>query len=633
MCVCVYAVCFREEHEEENAYSTGNIQNVRGRLSQSIVRWQTVRTRLVREKRVEYFNIPVRGKRRTRPCPCLRLLSDAPTSGLSKPDSEQKPKQQKVSNQVVELDANTQLLLLIESTGSEGIPQLDAWKKLNIGKKNGANRSRELKRNLGVSAVAEQLRKQMSYRMTAQIKRPPEPLIGDLAFGLSLSAPKACTGNRTALTVQTSEDRATDREKEKETRQQQPQLDTSEQVDEEDDSQPPHKKPRLDPSIPDHAEPGAQRKPRPRTVQSIQRVQFILEQLQEKRMVMAESLIAMIYENELKSNSNAVRVDSKTVRRIVQDLKVGKKVNVVTIQIPTLSGFLKKYVVLLQPPLTNTSPEVYAFIQNQREQEIKRKVIKITREPVELRKVKVAPVAYEEEKREPAEDFKTPLQIATYYGFVKPKMFRAKVFHRYLWHYVYESKAAAIAHPAGGPGFFLTHDALRSLPLSLYLRILGQMKMIPGLEEAVEQNLTVRELSLEMRRVMFSRRAYTGRLEEIMNILKVVGLVTSSPTGNALCLEKQGILPTSPKRTIPFVSGEEFDEFWDQLETIALSSPVLYEGRISFFNSRSAWRSTNPADITALSSKRRDKPVTNVRTRYADGTSIAENTKPVTMAC
>lgn len=66
---------------------------------------------------------------------------------------------------------------------------------------------------------------------------------------------------------------------------------------------------------------------------------------------------------------------------------------------------------------------------------------------------------------------------------------------------------------------------LTSLPVKSYLNIIGQPEMVDGLDDAINRGLTVRELSLDIRKALFRRRVFSRRLFDLVEILQDLKLI------------------------------------------------------------------------------------------------------------
>lgn len=125
-------------------------------------------------------------------------------------------------------------------------------------------------------------------------------------------------------------------------------------------------------------------------------------------------------------------------------------------------------------------------------------------------------------------------------GFVLAKMIRAKLLHSFLWDYVNcsdgsggTSSSEIFVHDPKNPHTsykpFSLEDAIRSIPIELFLQVVGSTKKFDDMLEKCKRGLSLADLDPEEYRHLMDPNA-TGRLSLVIDILrrlKVSFMVTS----------------------------------------------------------------------------------------------------------
>src|SRR5690242_3940704 len=109
-------------------------------------------------------------------------------------------------------------------------------------------------------------------------------------------------------------------------------------------------------------------------------------------------------------------------------------------------------------------------------------------------------------------------------------MLRVKALHQYLCQEMYGEKQT--------DGNFFWNDLIRRMPVALYLQVIGQTRLIEGLEQCVTDGLTIETVPDNIRFVivfsitantcrhsLFNRRVFTLKLNALVEVMKRLSLV------------------------------------------------------------------------------------------------------------
>lgn len=122
-------------------------------------------------------------------------------------------------------------------------------------------------------------------------------------------------------------------------------------------------------------------------------------------------------------------------------------------------------------------------------------------------------------------------------GFVLAKMIRAKLLHSFLWDYLNcsdgTSSSEIFVHDPKNPHSsykpFLLEDAIRSIPIELFLQVVGSTEKLDDMVEKCKRGLSLADLAPDEYKHLMDDSA-TRRLSRVIDILrrlKVKFMVTS----------------------------------------------------------------------------------------------------------
>ncbi|EFJ22952.1 hypothetical protein SELMODRAFT_415980 [Selaginella moellendorffii] len=271
------------------------------------------------------------------------------------------------------------------------------------------------------------------------------------------------------------------------------------------------------------------------TTTSLQREQRILERLQEEKYVVRAEL-----HRWLESISNRkTMMDRKTLTRTLQKLQREGRCKCILLSMPGSTNCGRKRtaeVVLLpsvkvEPDLLSVIHErIRKFDMESRGHGLPREKASVNTVPVltGLRRMKV------KHKKAPLlsqiDAAKTVALQAN--GFVPAKMVRARMLHYFLWNYTNDFLDEDMGLEFGTPrltdgrGYrvFGLMAAVQSMPLELFLQMVGSNRVIDNLTERCRQGMRLRDLP-EGEQVILLENSAGGRLAWLVDILRRLKLI------------------------------------------------------------------------------------------------------------
>lgn len=65
------------------------------------------------------------------------------------------------------------------------------------------------------------------------------------------------------------------------------------------------------------------------------------------------------------------------------------------------------------------------------------------------------------------------------------------------------------------------------MPIKIYLQVIGQGSWIDGLEQCIQQELSIEQAPDSVRHALFNRRVYSSKLNQLTEILKELNLISA----------------------------------------------------------------------------------------------------------
>lgn len=123
------------------------------------------------------------------------------------------------------------------------------------------------------------------------------------------------------------------------------------------------------------------------------------------------------------------------------------------------------------------------------------------------------------------------------------------------------------------------------MPVKLYLQVIGQTQKIPGLEDCLADDLTIRQLPVAIKSALFHRRVFSRRLNDLLDVLRKLKLVgcqeEHSTSYEAMHLERHGEIEdriserSGTVRRYTFNTFADIMKYWTELEYISLARIVI----------------------------------------------------------
>ncbi|KAL5697292.1 hypothetical protein ACHQM5_030844 [Ranunculus cassubicifolius] len=274
------------------------------------------------------------------------------------------------------------------------------------------------------------------------------------------------------------------------------------------------------------------------TVESAQRKQRILERLQEEKFILTVELHNWLVSLEKDKHTT---MDVKTMMRILDKLKQEGICRCIKVSVPLVTNFDRKREtkVVLHNSLQNLSPELMVKIQKKlRAFDMRSRGQGLAR----LKSDKEVPVLTNINRTVSRDNSDTqPVRADAMRGnvFVLAKMVRAKLFHCFLWSYLSSSPDWSDAVYSGRHGYDLKNPhsccklftlalAMKTMPLELFLQIVGSTQVFENLVENCKLGLCLADLPKQEYAGLMNIQA-TMRISSLVDILcrlKLMRLVT-----------------------------------------------------------------------------------------------------------
>ncbi|XP_020533909.1 uncharacterized protein LOC105631676 [Jatropha curcas] len=545
------AICDKLEEANEKALFVSDVKKVLGYTGSSAGHraWRNICGRLKDAGIVEEFGSLVNGK----PRPCLRLLK---TLGCGRNSDREKDREVKFgrrlqqTEQLVELPIDHQIYNMINDTGDKGATYIELCERLGLDRKRNDSRLKNLINRFGMPQEKKIIKKTVAFRVWT-LENYPENKSKIVPGG---NTSTLNVGNRdvrdrsTEAFIQYNHSTSEATSGKLNNRQ----IDAELCHDFPEDGQTNHELCSPDKLTESHhetmdsssnaklglvstemktnavsSETTLLKLPDSRSSDSALREQRILERLQDEKFLLKKELHRWLVSFEKEKQSI---MDRKSVVRILNKLQQEGRCKCVQIHLPAVTNCTKLHpeMVVLHPSIQSFPPELMNEIYERLRSFEKQ--IRNQAQP-KLRINESIPVLNSFTKtqihRESNEQV-AKAEAMRANGFVLAKMVRAKLLHNFLWRYLSSFPGWDDVLSAGPCGrtykFFALEEAMKVLPIELFLQVVGSTKELDDMTEKCKRGLHLSDLPVEEYKWLMDTQA-KGRLSFIIDILQRLKLI------------------------------------------------------------------------------------------------------------
>ncbi|EFJ16205.1 hypothetical protein SELMODRAFT_421838 [Selaginella moellendorffii] len=438
--------------------------------------------------------------------PCLQLLKPFNDLEQQSPagdgDIELKgPKRGQVTQQLVDLSVDQQIYNMIDDEGADGVTMMEVWKRIGLNNKRNYYRIQNMTVKHGLLFEAENHKRSTIYRLrTTKRKRSDSENEND-------DEPRETGADPDSLFKMEVEE---DANAVVASLQQEGAASTSSPADQ---------------TAPAAAfpPPSLFRKGQAYpcltvTTTSIQREKHILARLQEEKFLVRAELHRWLES----ISSQKTTMDRKTLIRTLEKLQSEGKCKCVTLEIPgtTNCGRKRKADIVLLPSVELDFDLLNAIHERIRKAETDNRLQGREKSAAAgstavvvtgLKRMKL-------EHRKPLLDPSTKPVALQENGYIPAKMVRVRMLHHFLWRYTNNQ------HIGNGYRIFGLTDALLTMPLELFLQVVGSSRSINNLAERCKQGTRICELSPTEQAALLDSTA-GGRLAWLVDVLRRLKLL------------------------------------------------------------------------------------------------------------
>lgn len=222
------------------------------------------------------------------------------------------------------------------------------------------------------------------------------------------------------------------------------------------------------------------------------------------------------------------RMDRKTLTRTLNKLQQEGLCKCVQVSIPGVTNYSRTRLteVILHPSVDNLSSEILAQI-HKRHRDFDKLVHGQGSARSENGKSLISLTSLKPSSRADSKPVIFDAMRAN--GFVPAKMIRAKLLHKFLWGYLSDlpdwdnafnsnKYGYDLKNPHSTCQLFVLDEAVKTMPLELFLQIVGSCKEIDNMVDKCRLGLRLSDLPVQEYRCLMDTQA-TGRLSRVVNIL------------------------------------------------------------------------------------------------------------------
>ncbi|WOK98866.1 hypothetical protein Cni_G07578 [Canna indica] len=262
------------------------------------------------------------------------------------------------------------------------------------------------------------------------------------------------------------------------------------------------------------------------TLNSTRREEWIVKKLKKERFVLTVELHKWLEELEKGKHTKMCR---KTLIHILNKLQKEGLCKCIQVSIPVLTNYNRHRItdVILHPSVENLSPELLEKIyRKQRDFDVR---IRVQASAKSRNCHPVHKLTSLSIPRKNVEDRNALIESMRANGFVSARMVRAKLLHKFLWSYVSNSPNWNDTVDCSPCGYglkstqstchlFALDEAIKRMPLELFLQVVGSPKEIENMVERCKLGLRLSDIPLSEYKSLLDCGA-TFRLSCIINIL------------------------------------------------------------------------------------------------------------------
>ncbi|KAK8949841.1 hypothetical protein KSP40_PGU017725 [Platanthera guangdongensis] len=270
------------------------------------------------------------------------------------------------------------------------------------------------------------------------------------------------------------------------------------------------------------------------TVFAAQREQRILEKLKIEKFLLKVELHKWLEDIE---KDKPVTMDRKTLDRSLRRLQAAGYCQCISVYMPSLTNFsgLRSAEAILHTSVKPSQELLRQIYERQRSFDVQSRKFSGSARLRPEHSVDVIPELKNVKAASQVDDMPM-LKAMVANGFVLAKMVRAKLLHKFLWCYLSSSPSlenALISSQKHGYNalnsedsdqLFSIDDAIKEMPLELFLQVAGSRLVIDNLERKCKQGLRLSELPVKERRCLLDMQT-TSRLSSIVEILHRLKLI------------------------------------------------------------------------------------------------------------
>ncbi|XP_051135794.1 uncharacterized protein LOC127254623 isoform X2 [Andrographis paniculata] len=263
------------------------------------------------------------------------------------------------------------------------------------------------------------------------------------------------------------------------------------------------------------------------------REQRILKMLQEEKILIKPELHRHLESLEEEKNT---MMDKKTLERILNKLQQEGHCKCINVSVPVLTncGNSRTTDVILHPSVYNVSPELLTQIHDK----MRSFEIRVRKQSYAKQKKGQSVPILDRVQRIPnnvkldVQSERAELMRAN--GFVLAKMVRVKLLHNFLWGWIYSysgwddtllsCNTYNSKNSHSSCKLFKLDMAIRSMPLELFLQVVGSVKKFEDMVEKCRRGVLLSDLPMEEYKGLMDTRA-TGRLSWLIDILRRLKLI------------------------------------------------------------------------------------------------------------
>eukprot|EP00252_Welwitschia_mirabilis_P006392 TRINITY_DN17273_c0_g1_i1.p1 TRINITY_DN17273_c0_g1~~TRINITY_DN17273_c0_g1_i1.p1 ORF type:complete len:1948 (+),score=400.33 TRINITY_DN17273_c0_g1_i1:193-6036(+) len=284
------------------------------------------------------------------------------------------------------------------------------------------------------------------------------------------------------------------------------------------------------------------------TTSSLQREQRILEKLEAEKFVLRVELYRWLEDLERGKDTT---MDRKTLSRALKKLQDEGHCKIITVSVPVITNCRQNRTteVVLHPSL-ELGPDIIGQIHEKlRNFDMQSRGQGLSR-PKDNDSVPILTGIKRKNMSEPSDSQTIRAESMRANGYIPAKMVRVKMLHQFLWGYVMclpncdkelclEKKGVGTSGPNSTCKIFNLDAAIRTMPLELFLQVIGSVTKIKDLTGYCRQRMHLDDLGEDELRSLMDKHA-TGRLSWLVDVLRRLKLL------RLVMREEMGAVPLFP---------------------------------------------------------------------------------------